>query len=254
MEIDKIYSGDCLELMKEIPDNSIDCIICDLPYGETGNKWDVLIDSQSLFTEYRRIIKDEGAILLFGSFRLGARLLMAAPDLYKYEWVWVKDNGTNIPSVNLQPFRVHEYIYVFGKGRCSNGTKTPMKYNPQKTEGKPYSCKRGLMSSNWKGGLKNVVTNNESGLRHPKTVQFFKRDKSKLHPTQKPVELLRFLIRTYTDMGGVILDNCIGSGSTAVAAIRENRHFIGMELDDKYYKIATDRINKELQEPKIRFD
>lgn len=254
MEIDKIYSGDCLELMKEIPDNSIDCIICDLPYGETGNKWDVLIDSQSLFTEYRRIIKDEGAILLFGSFRLGARLLMAAPDLYKYEWVWEKDNGTNVPNVNLQPFRVHEYVYVFSKGRCTNGTRTPMRYNPQKTKGKPYCQKRGRISDNWKGGLKNVVTNNESGLRHPKTVQFFKRDKSKLHPTQKPVELLRFLIRTYTDMGGVILDNCIGSGSTAVAAIRENRHFIGMELDDKYYKIATDRINKELQEPKIRFD
>lgn len=256
MEIDKIYLGDCLELMKEIPDNSIDCIICDLPYGETGNKWDVLIDSQSLFTEYRRIIKDEGAILLFGSFRLGARLLMAAPDLYKYEWVWEKDNGTNVPNVNLQPFRVHEYIYVFSKGRCSNGTRTPMKYNPQKTEGKPYSCKRGRMSSNWKGegSLKSVTTNNESGLRHPKTVQFFKRDKSKLHPTQKPVELLRFLIRTYTDMGGVILDNCIGSGSTAIAAIRENRHFIGIELDDKYYKIATDRVNKELKEQKIRFD
>ena len=247
MEIDKIYLGDCLDLMKEIPDKSIDCIICDLPYGETGNKWDILIDSQSLFTQYRRIIKEDGAILLFGSFRFGQRLLTVAPDLYKYERVWVKDNGTNVPSVNLQPFRVHEYIYVFGKGRCSNGTKTPMKYNPQKTEGKPYSCKRGLMSSNWKGdgSLKSVITNNESGLRHPKTVQFFKRDKNKLHPTQKPVELLRYLIRTYTNEGDLILDNCVGSGTTAVAAIKENRHFIGMELNKEYYDIACERISKQ---------
>ena len=247
IELDKIYLGDCLELMKEIPDKSIDCIICDLPYGETGNKWDVLIDSQSLFTEYRRIIKDDGAILLFGSFRMGARLLMAAPDLYKYEWVWEKDNGTNVPNVNLQPFRVHEYIYVFSKGRCSNGTRTPMKYNPQKTEGKPYSCKRGRMSSNWKGegSLKSVTTNNESGLRHPKTIQFFKRDKNKLHPTQKPVDLYAYLIRTYTNKGDLILDNCIGCGTAAIAAIREGRHFIGFETCEEYYNIAIDRIKKE---------
>ena len=252
IELDKIYLGDCLELMREIPDNSIDCIICDLPYGETDNKWDIPIDNQSLFAEYRRIIKDEGAILLFGSFKLGTKLLTAAPDLYKYEWVWEKESGTNIGNVNFQPFRVHEYIYVFGKGRCANGIRTPMKYNPQKTEGKPYCIKKGSLSGNWRG-LKDFTTNNESGLRHPKTVQFFKRDKSKLHPTQKPVKLLRFLIRTYTDMGGVILDNCIGSGSTAIAAIKENRHFIGMELDDKYYKIATERVNKELQELKILY-
>ena len=184
MEIDKIYLGDCLELMKEIPDKSIDCIIYDLPYAETGNKWDILIDSEELFAQYRRIIKDNGAIVLFGSFRLGTRLLMAAPDLYKYEWIWQKDNGTNAPNVNLQPFRVHEYVFIFSKGRCTNGTRVPMRYNPQKTEGKPYCQKSGRMSDNWKGGLKNIITNNESGLRHPKTVQYFKRDKNKLHPTQ----------------------------------------------------------------------
>ena len=248
MEIDKIYLGDCLELMKEIPDASVDCIICDLPYSETGNKWDVLIDSEKLFSEYRRIIKNDGAIVLFGSFRLGARLLTAAPDLYKYEWIWEKDNGTNAPNVNLQPFRVHEYVFVFGKGRCTNGTRVPMKYNPQKTQGKPYCQKSGRMSDNWKGGLKNVITNNESGLRHPKTVQYFKRDKDKLHPTQKPVELVRYLIRTYTNEGDIVLDNCVGSGTTAVAAIKEKRHFIGMELNKEYYDIACERINKEREE------
>ena len=245
IELDKIYLEDCLEGMKKIDDCSIDCIICDLPYGETGNKWDILIDSQSLFTQYRRIIKEEGAILLFGSFRFGQRLLTVAPDLYKYEWVWEKENGTNVPNANFQPLRIHEYIYVFGKGRCANGTRTPMKYNPQKTEGKPYCIKRGRTSSNWRGVLKDATTNNESGLRYPKTVQYFKRDKNKFHPTQKPVELLRYLIRTYSNEGDVILDNCIGSGTTAIAAIREGRHFISFETCEEYYNIAIDRIKKE---------
>ena len=235
--------GDCLELMKDIPDESIDMILCDLPYQETGNKWDKFIDLKKLFSEYRRIIKEDGCIALTGTFKFGVHLFNIAPDLYKYEWVWEKDNGTNAPNVNLQPFRVHEFIFVFGKGRVTNGTRTPMNYFPQKTEGKPYKQKSGRISENWKGGLNNIVTNNKDGLRHPKTIQKFNRDRG-LHPTQKPVALLEYLIKTYTNEGATVLDNCMGSGSTGVACVNTGRNFIGMELDKKYFNIAKERIEK----------
>lgn len=233
--------GDCLELMKEIPDESVDMILCDLPYKETGNKWDKGIDLDSLFEQYRRIIKEDGCIALNGTFKFGVQLYNTAPDLYKYEWIWEKDNGTNAPNVNLQPFRIHEFVFIFGKGRVTNGKRTPMKYFPQKTEGKPYKQKSGRISENWKGGLKNIVTNNESGLRHPKTIQKFNRDRG-FHPTQKPVEMLKYFIQTYTNEGDLVLDNCMGSGSTGVACKQLNRSFIGYELDKKYYEIAKNRI------------
>lgn len=217
--------GDCLELMKGLPDESIDMILCDLPYKETGNKWDKGIDLDSLFEQYRRIIKEDGCIALNGTFKFGVQLYNIAPDLYKYEWIWEKDNGTNAPNVNLQPFRIHEFIFIFGKGRVTNGKRIPMKYFPQKTEGRPYKQKSGRMSENWKGGLKNIVTNNESGLRHPKTIQKFNRDRG-FHPTQKPVEMLKYLIKTYTNEGDLVLDNCMGSGSTGVACKQLNRSFI----------------------------
>lgn len=217
--------GDCLELMKEIPDESIDMVLCDLPYKETGNKWDKGIDLDSLFEQYRRIIKEDGCIALNGTFKFGVQLYNTAPDLYKYEWIWEKDNGTNAQNVNLQPFRIHEFVFIFGKGRVTNGKRTPMKYFPQKTEGKPYKQKSGRISENWKGGLKNIITNNESGLRHPKTIQKFNRDRG-FHPTQKPVEMLKYFIQTYTKEGDLVLDNCMGSGSTGVACKELNRSFI----------------------------
>ena len=240
-----IKQGDCLELMKEIPDRSIDMVLCDLPYQETGNKWDKFVNLEQLFNEYRRIIKDDGCIALNGTFKFGIHLMNIAPDLYKYEWVWEKDNGTNAPNVNLQPFRVHEYIFIFGKGRVTNGNRTPMKYYPQKTKGKPYKQKSGRMSENWKGGLNNIITDNKDGLRHPKTIQKFNRDRG-YHPTQKPVALLEYLIKTYTNEGETVLDNCMGSGSTGVACVNTNRNFIGYELDEKYFEIAEKRINETM--------
>ena len=240
-----IKQGDCLELMKEIPDKSIDMILCDLPYQETGNKWDKFVNLEQLFNEYRRIIKDDGCIALNGTFKFGTHLMNIAPDLYKYEWVWEKDNGTNAPNVNLQPFRVHEYIFIFGKGRVTNGNRIPMKYYPQKTEGKPYKQKSGRMSENWKGGLNNIITDNKDGLRHPKTIQKFNRDRG-YHPTQKPVALLEYLIKTYTNEGETVLDNCMGSGSTGVACVNTNRNFIGYELNEKYFEIAEKRINEAM--------
>lgn len=229
--------------MKQIPDESIDMILCDLPYAETGNKWDKMLDLKEVFKQYERINKEDGAIVLTGTFKFGVTLYNIAPHLYKYDWVWEKDNGTNAPNVNHQPFRIHEMVFVFGKGRVTNGTRIPMKYNPQKTEGTPYCQKSGRMSENWKGGLKNIVTNNESGLRHPKTIQKFVRDKGGFHPTQKPVSMMEYFIKTYTNEGDTVLDNCMGSGSTGVACINTNRNFIGIELDEKYFHIASRRIN-----------
>ena len=242
-----IRQGDCLELMKEIPDRSIDMVLCDLPYQETGNKWDKFVNLEQLFNEYRRIIKDDGCIALNGTFKFGTHLMNIAPDLYKYEWVWEKDNGTNAPNVNLQPFRVHEYIFIFGKGRVTNGNRTPMKYYPQKTKGKPYKQKSGRMSENWKGGLNNIITDNKDGLRHPKTIQKFNRDRG-YHPTQKPVALLEYLIKTYTNEGETVLDNCMGSGSTGVACINTNRDFIGYELNEEYFNIAQNRLREAWKE------
>lgn len=240
-----LYNDNCLNILPHIPDNSIDMILCDLPYAETGNKWDKMLDLKELFKQYERIIKEDGAIVLTGTFRFGVTLFNIAPHLYKYDWIWEKDNGTNAPNVNLQPFRIHEMVFIFGKGRVTNGTRTPMKYNPQKTEGKPYCQKSGRVSDNWKGGLGNVITNNESGLRHPKTIQKFIRDKGGFHPTQKPVKMMEYFIKTYTNEGDVVLDNCMGSGSTGVACKNLNRRFIGIELDKKYFDIAEKRINGE---------
>ena len=242
----KLYQGDCIELMKSIPDSSIDMVLCDLPYKETGNKWDKGIDLKAVFDEYRRIIKEDGCIALNGTMKFGFQLYEVASDLYKYEWVWEKDNGTNAPNVNFQPFRIHEYVFIFGKGRVTNGTRTPMNYYPQKTEGKPYTQMSGRMSENWKGGLKNIVTDNHTGLRHPKTIQKFTRDKSGLHPTQKPVAMCEYFIKTYTSEGATVLDNCMGSGSTGVACVNSNRNFIGIELDERYFNIAKERIESLL--------
>ena len=237
----QLLQGDCLELMKNIKADSVDMILCDLPYVETGNKWDKGLNLEALFAEYRRIIKEDGCIALNGTFKFGTQLYNVAPVLYKYDWVWEKDNGTNAPNVNYQPFRIHEFVFVFGKGRVTNGTRTAMKYNPQKTAGTPYCQKSGKMSENWKGGLKNIVTDNSSGLRHPKTIQKFNRDKG-YHPTQKPVAMCEYLISTYTNAGDIVLDNCMGSGSTGVAALNLGRKFIGMELDKGYFDIACKRI------------
>lgn len=238
-----LHNADCLEILQDIPSESIDMILCDLPYEETGNTWDKSFPLDKVCHEFERVIKEDGAIVLTGTFRFGVHLYNLMPHLYKYDWVWEKDNGTNAPNVNLQPFRVHENIYVFGKGRVTNGTRTPMKYFPQKTEGKPYCQTSGRVSDNWKGGLGTVVTNNEDGKRHPKTVQKFTRDKGGYHPTQKPVALLEYLIKTYTNENDTVLDCCMGSGSTGVACVNTHRNFIGVELNEHYFSIAKERIS-----------
>jgi len=233
-----LRQGDCLELMKDIPDKSIDMILCDLPYGTTACKWDVIIPFKPLWEQYNRIIKDDGAIVLFGSEPFSSQLRMSNLSMFRYDWIWEKEQGANFMLCKYQPYKVHEIILVFSKKRCL--------YNPQMAKGKPYISGKGT-SGDITGNVVKVQKKN-TGTRYPRSVQRFNTDKSKgsFHPTQKPVALLEYLIKTYTNEKDLVLDNCMGSGSTGVACVNTNRKFIGMELDGHYFEIAKERI-KELK-------
>ena len=242
----QLIQGDCLEVMNDIPDKSVDMILADLPYGTTACKWDTIIPFEPLWEQYKRIIKDNGAVVLTASQPFTSALVMSNPQMFKYEWIWEKPNGTNFISVNFQPFRVHESVLVFGNGSITyvKDKSLNMKYNPQKVLGKPYVAKTGESerrsvhrAGSGMGGYETVNT----GDRHPRTVFRFNSDKG-LHPTQKPVALFEYLIKTYTNEDDIVLDNCMGSGSTGVAAKNTNRSFIGIELDEKYFEIAKNRV------------
>ena len=242
----KLYNDDCLEVMKSIKDKSIDCIICDLPYGTTICKWDVQIPFTDLWKQYNRIIKDNGAIILFGQEPFSSKLRLSNEKMYKYDLYWQKEKPTNIFTIKKQFGRVVETISIFYK-------KQPT-YNPQMSARKNVTNPHPM-----KGSCGNAETNVQSGeyrhsidynpnLVYPINVLKFNRDCSKkgskaFHPTQKPVELLEYLIKTYTNENDTILDNCMGSGSTGVACKNLNRNFIGIELEKEYYKIAEKRIN-----------
>ena len=237
-----LVNGNCLDILPKIGDQSVNLVYTDPPYKETGNKWDnKLVDTVELFKHYERIIKDDGCIAVHCTMKYAIELINAAKHLYKYDWIWEKDNGTNVPNVNQQPFRVHEYILIFGKGRVTHGKRTPMKYFPQKTKGDPYTQKSGRISENWKGGLSNIVTEN-TGDRHPKTVQKHTRERG-YHPTQKPVSLADLIIKSYTEEGDVVLDTFMGSGSSGVSAKKNYRNYIGIEIEKEYYDIAKRRID-----------
>lgn len=235
IELNRIYNEDCLEGMCRIPDKSVDMILCDLPYGTTKNTWDSIISLSDLWFHYLRVIKDNGAIVLCAQSPFDKILGASNITMLKYEWIWHKESGTGFLNAKKMPLKDHENILVFYKKRPT--------YNPQFTEGKPYVCKQGSGSDSWNydsnhGG--SITVNN--GIRYPKTVLKFNRDKDKHHPTQKPVELFRYLIRTYTNPGDTILDNCMGSGTTAIAAMLERRKFIGFETDSGYVDIANERL------------
>ena len=257
IELDKIYLGDCIDLMKEIPDESIDAIICDLPYNTTGLKWDCAIPFEDLWNAYKRIIKRDGAIVLFCQQPFTTYLISSNIGMYRYNWIWEKEMGTNFVNANYCPLKKTEDIAVFGYGAISYHRGTiRMKYNPQKTKGKPYVCKNGNKKDTVYSVLHNdsgvcgyVTVNN--GDRYPTNILRFNRDRKKLHPTQKPVDLVRYLVRTYTNKNDVVLDNCCGSGTTAIACIREKRHYICMEKDETFYDVACKRVKEELREPKL---
>ena len=248
MELNKIYNEDCLIGMKRIPDKSIDMILCDLPYGTTACKWDIIIPFDLLWEQYKRIIKDNGAIVLTASQPFTSALVMSNPKMFKYEWIWEKAVGSNFAVAKYQPLKEHENILVFAKNKTI--------YNPIKEPRKGSGSKRLVngyksdgTSSDVYGGLQSVRKGKEyDELKYPSSVQYFNnREKSRgLHPTQKPVALFEYLIKTYTNEGETVLDNCIGSGTTAIACINTSRNYIGFELNKEYYEIAKNRINKHI--------
>lgn len=247
----ELLHGDCLELMKNIPNGSIDMILCDLPYGTSACKWDSVLPFEELWTQYERVIKDNGAIVLFGSEPFSSALRMSNLELYKYDWKWEKPSGANFLNFKYQPAKVHEDIMVFGKMATSYSKRGNMIYFPQMEDGTPYMQKSGSQKQKYgnstvRSPIESVVTVNK-GTRYPRSIQKFNLDRDKLHPTQKPVALLEYLIKTYTNENETVLDNCMGSGSTGVACIHTNRNFIGMELDENYFKIANERIDKEME-------
>ena len=239
-----LMQGDCLERMKEIPDGSVDMILADLPYGTTSrNEWDKKIALSPLWEQYERIIKGNGAIVLFSQMPFGAELIQSNRRLFRYEWIWKKPRATGFLNANRMPLRAHENILVFYKSLPT--------YNPQKTAGKPYKHCDGrqndlLIYSDFIP----LGSKSETGERFPVDVISFVNfnDKNKTHPTQKPVALLEYLIKTYTNEGETVLDNVMGSGSTGVAAVNTGRKFIGIELDPGFYETAKNRIEKAIEE------
>lgn len=235
-----LKQGDCLELMKDIPDGSIDMIICDLPYGTTRNDWDSIIPFQPLWEQYSRVIKNNGCIALFGDGMFTANLMMSNPKLWRYNLIWDKRSGCDFLNANIKPLKSHEDIAIFYKAIPT--------YNKQFWYSTPYKGqKSGRPSSNY-SKMHSVVSESQDGRRFPLCIISIARDADRLHPTQKPVALLEYLIKTYTNEGDTVLDNCMGSGSTGVACINSNRNFIGMELDDNYFQIAKERIENHQKE------
>ena len=238
----KLSNEDCLVAMKELESKSIDMILCDLPYGTTQNEWDTLIPFDSLWKEYNRVIKDNGAIVLFSQMPFTAQLVMSNPNMFRYEWIIEKTKATGFLNAKKMPMKSHENVCVFYKNLC--------KYNPQKTEGHSpshYYIKHTEDGSCY-GKTKLGISGGGNTDRYPRDVLQFKWDtqKSKLHPTQKPLELCEYFIKTYTDKGDLVLDNCMGSGTTGVACYNLERNFIGMEKDKKYFSVALDRIKKNI--------
>ncbi|HIP26478.1 MAG TPA: site-specific DNA-methyltransferase [Flavobacteriaceae bacterium] len=234
----RILCGDCLDLMPNIPDKSIDMILCDLPYGTTQNKWDSIIPLDKLWEQYHRIIKDNGAIVLTSQGVFTAKLILSNEKNFKYKWVWEKSKSTNFLNAKKQPLRKHEDICIFYK-------KQPL-YNPQMRNGKPYN--KGFRKDQLTGSYGNFKPTEvkSDGERYPVDMVYFKTAESEgtvYHPTQKPIELGRYLIKTYTKKGDIILDNTCGSGSFLVAAVLENRDFIGIEKNHQVHLFKNQEID-----------
>ena len=236
--------GNCLERMKEIPDGSVDLILTDPPFGTTKCSWDSVIPFEPMWYELKRIIKPNGAIVLFGSQPFTSSLIMSNPKMFKYEQIWDKNKGTQPQLANVQPMKSHENILVFGKGKIN--------YYPQKTKGDPYTRdnKQNHTEHSLSKGLKPIKQVN-TGFRFPKTVLMYPRDfsaQTRLHPSQKPIALLGYLIKTYTQENETVLDFTAGSMSTAIACINTNRNGIMIEKDEQYFKVGSERVKKALSE------
>lgn len=229
--------GDCLEHMKNIPDKSVNMILCDLPYGTTQNKWDTIIPFDLLWEQYERIIKDNGAIVLTAQQLFTSKLMLSNEKLFKYTWVWKKGkNPTGFLNAKKQPLRITEDVLVFYKKQCT--------YNPQMTIG----AKSHSRGTSYKKSSENYntfkVVDTEGDLKYPQNIIDIPKEKNNIHPTQKPVKLFEYLILTYSNEGDIILDNCSGSGTTAIACINTNRNYIIIENDEKYFNDSIERINE----------
>lgn len=237
-----LYNSDCFDVFPLIPTESIDAIICDLPYGITQAKWDSVLPLDKLWAEYKRVIKPKGAIVLTASQPFTSMLVMSNPDMFRYEWIWEKSKASNFLSAKQQPLKAHENILVFSK-KVAN-------YYPQKTQGTPYN--RGTRAAKNRNPVvysdipnyDTHVIKSEDGLRYPRSVQYFANSKSegKHHPTQKPIALMEYLVRTYTNAGDTVLDNTMGSGTTGVACLNTGRGFIGIEKEKEYFDAAIRRM------------
>ncbi len=229
--------GDCFEYLKSIPDNSVDCVVTDPPYGNTNCFWDCVVDEKTLLQELERVTKPNRAICVFCMLRMAVRFITHEPGLFRYELVWAKNHVTGYLSANKRPLRAHELILVFSDGE-------PL-YNPQFTFSTPYKTKRNGYSQIWSHYTKRVSTVSD-GRRYPKSVIECRNCNSgnNIHPTSKPVELIEYLVRTYSNSGDLVLDPFAGSGTTAVACVNSGRDFIGFELDEGYYNAALKRIEE----------
>jgi site-specific DNA-methyltransferase (adenine-specific) len=267
LEINKIHNGNCLDLMKEIEDNSIDSIICDLPYGTTACSWDVIIPFEDLWNQYKRIIKKDGAIVLFGSEPFSTLLRMSNLENFKYDWIWEKQKASNFMGAKYQPLKYHEIISVFSYGTHYYN---PQRYKVLEIEDIFSMNKEQIVSLfdnrdydrygkiDRRKTVNDPKTNKDlvgidiqrtrsedDGYRYPKSVLKINKDiNSNFHPTQKPVKLIEYLVKTYSKEGDLILDNCSGSGSLAVACYNTKRNFICIEKDENYYKQSLERLNK----------
>ena len=239
----ELYNADCLEQMKKIKDKSIDLILCDLPYGTLECKWDILIPFDKLWEQYNRIIKDNGAIALFGNEPFSSLLRTSNLKMFRYDWYWRKTKQANYAQARYMPLKNMEIISIFSKGNIAQNSKIRMNYFPQGTEPCHILATEQQGSNNFRP---NRTSKKVSFIRtvknYPRQLLEFKSCSKPIHPTQKPVELLEYLIKTYTLEGELVLDNCMGSGSTGVACINTNRNFIGIEKDKTYFELAKKRI------------
>lgn len=236
--INNVFEGDCLEIMKQLPDKSIDMVLCDLPYGTTQNKWDSVIPLGELWQQYRRIVKDDGAIVLTSQGMFTAELMVSNPKMFRYKWIWEKSKSTNFLNAKKQPLRKHEDVCVFYR-------RQPV-YHPQMIDGEPYDkgIRKNQMSGSY-GDFQPVHVHSD-GKRYPTDIIYFKTAESEgkvFHPTQKLVELGRYFVRTYTNPGDIVLDNTSGSGSFLVAALLEGRNFIGIEKNENVALFKKGDIN-----------
>lgn len=252
MEID-LRCGDCLDIMKEIPNNSIDCIICDLPYGTTAHKWDAIIPFESLWSQYNRIIKQNGVIVLFATEPFTSSLIMSNPNLYRYSWIWEKESANGFLNANYAPLKITEDICVFSKAKVGSLSKNPIVFHPPTlvpiNKAKRNNPKSNYRKQNGYQSSNNILNSDKEYTQkytgYPNNILFFARDSVTYHPTQKPIDLLKYLIKTYTNEEDIVLDNCMGSGTTGVACKHLNRKFIGIEKDNEYFEIAKKRIENE---------